>query len=242
VSDVTPIALVTGGAKGIGAACCRALAGEGFRVAVHHRSSGAAAEELVAKLPDAFGVCADLAEPEAIDALVRELKERAGRIDVLVNNAGHNVNAPMATMKLADYDAVQSVARGTWYLTKQVVRRFMLRQRSGRIIQISSVVGHTGNPGQIPYTMVKAGLDALTKSLGQEVAERGIFVNAVAPGFIETDMTAELPAEVRDAILARIPLGRMGSPEDVAEAVRWLATAAPYVQGSVLHVNGGMHG
>ncbi|MBW2445182.1 MAG: 3-oxoacyl-ACP reductase FabG [Deltaproteobacteria bacterium] len=242
MSDVTPIALVTGGAKGIGAACCRALAGEGFRVAVHHRSSGAAAEELVAKLPDAFGVCADLAEPEAIDALVRELKERAGRIDVLVNNAGHNVNAPMATMKLADYDAVQSVARGTWYLTKQVVRRFMLRQRSGRIIQISSVVGHTGNPGQIPYTMVKAGLDALTKSLGQEVAERGIFVNAVAPGFIETDMTAELPAEVRDAILARIPLGRMGSPEDVAEAVRWLATAAPYVQGSVLHVNGGMHG
>jgi len=242
VSDVTPIALVTGGAKGIGAACCRALAGEGFRVAVHHRSSGAAAEELVAKLPDAFGVCADLAEPEAIDALVRELKERAGRIDVLVNNAGHNVNAPMATMKLADYDAVQSVARGTWYLTKQVVRRFMLRQRSGRIIQISSVVGHTGNPGQIPYTMVKAGLDALTKSLGQEVAERGIFVNAVAPGFIETDMTAELPAEVRDAILARVPLGRMGSPEDVAEAVRWLATAAPYVQGSVLHVNGGMHG
>ncbi|MBW2314745.1 MAG: 3-oxoacyl-ACP reductase FabG [Deltaproteobacteria bacterium] len=242
MSDVTPIALVTGGAKGIGAACCRALAGEGFRVAVHHRSSGAAAEELVAKLPDAFGVCADLAEPEAIDALVRELKERAGRIDVLVNNAGHNVNAPMATMKLADYDAVQSVARGTWYLTKQVVRRFMLRQRSGRIIQISSVVGHTGNPGQIPYTMVKAGLDALTKSLGQEVAERGIFVNAVAPGFIETDMTAELPAEVRDAILARVPLGRMGSPEDVAEAVRWLATAAPYVQGSVLHVNGGMHG
>ena len=242
MSDVTPIALVTGGAKGIGAACCRALAGEGFRVAVHYRSSGAAAEELVAKLPDAFGVCADLAEPEAIDALVRELKERAGRIDVLVNNAGHNVNAPMATMKLADYDAVQSVARGTWYLTKQVVRRFMLRQSSGRIIQISSVVGHTGNPGQIPYAMVKAGLDALTKSLGQEVAERGIFVNAVAPGFIETEMTAELPAEVRDAILARVPLGRMGSPEDVAEAVRWLATAAPYVQGSVLHVNGGMHG
>ena len=242
MTSETPVALVTGGAKGIGAACCRALSGEGFRVAVHHRSSGAAAEELVAKLPDAFAVRADLAEPEEIDALVKELKATAGRVDVLVNNAGHNVNAAMATMKLADYDAVQSVARGAWYLTKQVVRRFMLRQGGGRIIQISSVVGHTGNPGQVPYTMVKAGLDAMTKSLAQEVASRGILVNAVAPGFIETDMTADLPAEVRDAIVARVPLGRMGSPEDVAEAVRWLAVAAPYVNGTVLHVNGGLHG
>jgi 3-oxoacyl-[acyl-carrier protein] reductase len=104
------------------------------------------------------------------------------------------------------------------------------------------VVGHTGNAGQIPYTMVKAGLDALTKSLAQEVAERGILVNAVAPGFIETDMTGELPAEVREAILARVPLGRMGAPEEVAEAVRWLAVSAPYVHGAVLHVNGGLHG
>jgi 3-oxoacyl-[acyl-carrier protein] reductase len=237
-----PVALVTGGAKGIGAACCRALAGEGFRIAVHHRSSGAAAEKLVAELPDAFAVRADLADPESIDALVRELKSEAGRVDVLVNNAGYNVNAPMVTMKLEDYDAVQAVARGTWYLTKQIVRRFMLRQRSGRIVQISSVVGHTGNPGQVPYTMVKAGLDALTKSLGQEVAERGIRVNSVAPGFIETDMTAELPDEVRDAILARVPLGRMGTPEEVAEAVRWLAVSAPYVHGTVIHVNGGLHG
>jgi 3-oxoacyl-[acyl-carrier protein] reductase len=148
----------------------------------------------------------------------------------------------MVTMKLADYDAVQAVARGTWYLTKQVVRRFMLRQGGGRIIQISSVVGHTGNAGQVPYTMVKAGLDALTKSLAREVAERGILVNAVAPGFIETDMTGVLPAEVREAILARVPLGRMGRPEEVAEAVRWLAVSAPYVHGAVLHVNGGLHG
>ena len=237
-----PVALVTGGGKGIGAACCRALAGEGFRVAVHHRSSANAAEELAAKLPDAFSVRADLADPEAIDALVAALGERVGRVDVLVNNAGHNVNKPMATMKLDEYDAVHAVARGTWYLTKRVVRRFMLRQHSGRIIQISSVVGHTGNAGQIPYTMVKAGLDALTKSLGQELGDRGILVNAVAPGFVETDMTADLPAELREAILARIPLGRLGAPADVAEAVRWLATSAPYVHGAVLHVNGGLHG
>lgn len=242
MSGETPVALVTGGAKGIGAACCRALAAEGFRVAVHHRRSAAAAEELVAKLPDAFALRADLSVPDEIDGLVRELKATAGRLDVLVNNAGHNVNAPIATMKLEDYDAVAAVARGTWYLTKLVVRRFMLRQGGGRIVQISSVVGQTGNAGQIPYTMVKAGLDALTKSLAREVASRGILVNAVAPGFIETDMTAELPAELRDGILAGVPLGRLGSPEEVAEAVRWLAVSAPYVHGAVIPVNGGLYG
>ena len=211
-------------------------------MAVHHRRSAAAAEELVAKLPDAFALRADLSVPDEIDGLVRELKATAGRLDVLVNNAGHNVNAPIATMKLEDYDAVAAVARGTWYLTKLVVRRFMLRQGGGRIVQISSVVGQTGNAGQIPYTMVKAGLDALTKSLAREVASRGILVNAVAPGFIETDMTAELPAELRDGILAGVPLGRLGSPEEVAEAVRWLAVSAPYVHGAVIPVNGGLYG
>ncbi len=130
---------------------------------------------------------------------------------MLVNNAGYNVNGLLPAMKLDDYDAVAAMARGTWYLTKLVLRRFMLRQGSGRIINISSVVGHTGNPGQVPYTMVKAGLDALTKSLAQELAGRPILVNSVAPGFIDTEMTQELPAAAREAILARIPLGRMGA-------------------------------
>ena len=192
-------------------------------------------------LPGAFLVRADLAAPEQIDALVAELKERAGRVDVLVNNAGYNVNAPMLTMKLDDYDAVAGVARGTWYLTKLVLRRFMFRS-GGRIINVSSVVGHTGNPGQIPYTMVKAGLDAFTKSLAQELAGRDVLVNSVAPGFIETEMTAELPAEVQQAILARIPMQRMGRPEEVADAVAWLATRASYVNGGVIHVNGGLFG
>lgn len=236
------VALVTGAGTGIGAACARGLGEAGFRVAVHYRRSEGPAKELAEKLPDAFLLRADLAVPEEIDALVAELKEKAGRVDVLVNNAGVNVNGPMPSMKLADYDAVAAVSRGTWYLTKLVLRRFMLRQPSGRIINISSVVGHTGNRGQAPYTMAKAGLDAMTRSLAQELAGRPILVNSVAPGFIETEMTAELPEEIRAAILARVPLGRLGTPEEVAEAVVWLATRATYVNGTVLHVNGGMYG
>lgn len=238
----SPIALVTGGGTGIGAACCRALAAEGFRVAVHYRSSRAGAEELVSKLPDAFAVQADLCDPASIDALVKGLKEDVGRVDVLVNNAGDNRNGPMPSMKLEDYDAVASVARGTWYLTKLLLRRFMLRQEGARIINITSVVGHTGNRGQAPYTMAKAGLDAMTKSLAKELAGRPILVNSVAPGFIETEMTAELPAEIREGILGQVPLGRMGTPEEVAEVVAWLATRGHYVHGTVIHVNGGMYG
>jgi 3-oxoacyl-[acyl-carrier protein] reductase len=236
------VALVTGAGTGIGAACARALGAEGFRVAVHYRSSEAAARELVAKLPDALAVKADLAHSEEIDALIAGLKQEAGRIDVLVNNAGYNVNAPLPLMKLDDYDSVAAVARGTWYLTKLVLRRFMLRQDGGRIVNISSVVGHTGNRGQSPYTMMKAGFDALTKSLAQELAGRPILVNSVSPGFIETEMTAALPEEIRQAIIARIPQGRLGTPEEVAEVVCWLATRASYVNGSVIHVNGGMYG
>jgi 3-oxoacyl-[acyl-carrier protein] reductase len=236
------VALVTGAGTGIGAACAAALGAAGFRVVVHYRSSEAQAREVAAKLQGALLVKADLAAPEQLDALVAELKERAGRVDVLVNNAGYNVNGLVPAMKLEDYDAVAAMARGTWYLTKLVLRRFMLRQGSGRIINVTSVVGHTGNPGQAPYTMVKAGLDAFTKSLAQELAGRPILVNSVAPGFIDTEMTQELPEPVRAAILARIPLGRMGSAEEVAEVVSWLATGASYVNGTVIHVNGGMFG
>lgn len=236
------VALVTGGGTGIGAACCRALAAEGFRVVVHHRASRAEAEKLAGELGDALALGADLASSEAVDALVAELKERVGRVDVLVNNAGAVANAPMPVMKLEAYDAVAGVVRGTWYLTKLVLRRFMLRQEGGRIINISSVVGHTGNRGQSAYTMAKAGLDALTKSLAHELAGRPILVNSVAPGFIASGMTESLPEEARREILARIPLGRIGAPEEVADAVAWLATRASYVNGTVVHVNGGLYG
>jgi 3-oxoacyl-[acyl-carrier protein] reductase len=237
-----PVALVTGGGTGIGAACCRALAAEGFRVGVHYRSSEEPARKLASELGDAFAVRADLCVPEEVDALVVELKEQAGRVDVLVNNAGFNVNAPMLAMKIEEFDSVADMSRGAWYLTKLVLRRFMLRKKTGRIINISSVVGHTGNPGQIPYTMVKAGLDAFTKSLAFELAGRDILVNSVAPGFIDTDMTAELPEEVKGAILMRVPQQRMGTPEEVADVVAFLATRGSYVNGSVIHVNGGMFG
>lgn len=236
------VAIVTGGATGIGAACCRRLAQEGYRIGLHFRSSEEKAQKLAAELPGAFLLCADLAKSAEIDAMIKQIKDAAGRVDVLVNNAGFNVNAPMLSMKLDDYDRVAAVARGTWYLSKLILRRFMFRKSVGRIVNISSVVGHTGNPGQIPYTMVKAGLDAFTKSLAQELSGREILVNSVAPGFIDTEMTEVLPEEVRSAILARIPQGRMGSAEEVADVVAFLATRASYVNGSVIHVNGGMYG
>jgi len=240
--DARPVALVTGAGTGIGAACARALAAEGFRVGVHYRSSEEKASKLAAGLDGAFLASGDIADPEQVDALVKQLKEDAGRIDVLVNNAGANVNAPLLTMKLEDYDAVAGLARGTWYLTKLVLRRFMLRAGAGRVINVSSVVGHTGNAGQIPYTMVKAGLDAFTKSLAQELAGREVLVNSVAPGFIDTDMTDDLADDVKQLVLTRIPQDRLGHPEEVAEVVAFLATRGSYVNGSVIHVNGGMYG
>jgi 3-oxoacyl-[acyl-carrier protein] reductase len=237
-----PVALVTGGGTGIGAACCRRLAAEGFRVGIHYRSSEEKAQKLSAELEGSFTIKADLMDSETLDGLVKELKSAAGRVDVLVNNAGYNVNAPMLAMNLDQYDAVASVARGTWYLTKLVLRRFMMRKGSGRIINISSVVGHTGNAGQIPYTMVKAGLDAFTKSLSAELAGRDILVNSIAPGFVETEMTDELPEEIQQQILAKIPLGRVADADEIADVVAFLATRGSYIQGSVLHVNGGMYG
>jgi 3-oxoacyl-[acyl-carrier protein] reductase len=218
------------------------LAAEGFRVGIHYRSSEEKAQKLLAELPDSFAVSADLAEPESIDAMVKELKQAAGRVDVLVNNAGFNINAPILMMNVEQYDSVAALARGTWYLSKMILRRFMLRKGSGRIVNISSVVGHTGNPGQVPYTMVKAGLDAFTKSLAQELAGRDILINSVAPGFIDTEMTEELSDEVKQSILARIPQGRMGTAEEVADVVAYLATRATYINGTVVHVNGGMYG
>lgn len=237
-----PVALVTGGGTGIGAACVRALAAEGFYVGIHYRKSAAGAQALLDEIGDGFLIQADLTLIDQIDAMVGTLKDKAGRLDVLVNNAGQSINADIITMKVEQFDEQRAMTRGVWYLTKRILRQFMMRGASGHIINISSVVGHTGNPGQIAYTMEKAALDAFTKSLAQEMAGRNILINSVAPGFIETDMTGELPAEVRDRILANIPLGRIGKPEEIADVVAFLAKKGSYINGSVIHVNGGLYG
>ncbi len=236
------VAVVTGGGTGIGAACVRELAARGFRVGIHYRSSGAAAASLLEEIGDGFLLAADLADIDQVEAMTERLKQKTDRLDVLVNNAGVSLDADMQRMRIEQFDAQRSTLRGAWYLTKRVLRLFMLRADSGRIINISSVVGHTGNGGQIPYAMEKAALDALTKSLAQELRGRNILVNSVAPGFIATQMTARLSEEVRAGILGRVPLGRMGRPEEVAEVVGFLSEAGSYITGAVIHVNGGLYG
>lgn len=236
------LALVTGGATGIGAACCRALAGVGMTIAIHHRTSAAAAEALRQELgPEAFLVQADLATAQGVDALYEEMRARGG-LDVLVNNAGATVDAPLFSARLEDFDRlVATNMRSTWYLTKRLAR-LMMRRKAGRIINISSVVGSTGNPGQSIYGMTKAALDNFTRTAALELADYGILVNAVAPGFIQTAMTEVLAPEIREGILSRVPLKRMGTPEEVAAMVRFLAVEATYCTGTTFHVNGGMYG
>jgi 3-oxoacyl-[acyl-carrier protein] reductase len=236
------VAIVTGAATGIGAACVRALDARGFTVGIHYRQSEVAARELLAEVGRGFLLQGDLKRTEDIDAMVEEIKAVAGGVDVLVHNAGFSVNMDINSMRLEQFDEQRLLTRGVWYLTKRVLRQFMLRRNQGRIISISSVVGHTGNGGQIPYTMEKAALDAFTKSLSKELEGREILVNAVAPGFIATEMTASLPEGVQERIMANIPLKRMGRPEEVAEAVAFLAAGATYITGSVIHVNGGLYG
>ena len=238
----TPVAIVTGGGTGIGAACCEALAREGFRIGIHYRRSETDARAVLSRVGEGFLLKADLADVDDVETMVASIKKEAGRVDVLVNNAGISVNNDINAMRIEEFDLQRSTLRGTWYLTKRILRLFMLRTGKGRIINISSVVGHTGNKWQIPYTMEKAALDALTKSLTRELQGREILVNSVAPGFIDTAMTAELSDEVRQGIAQNIPLGRMGRPEEVADVVAFLACRGTYVTGSVIHVNGGLYG
>jgi 3-oxoacyl-[acyl-carrier protein] reductase len=236
------VALVTGGATGIGAACCRALSQAGLAVGIHHRTSAAAAQALQEELGEnTFLVSADLSTTEGVDAVYEVMRQRGG-LEVLVNNAGATADAPLFSARLEDFDRVVATnMRSTWYLTKRLAR-LMMRQRSGRIINISSVVGSTGNPGQSVYGMTKAAIDNFTRTAAAELADYGILVNAVAPGFIETAMTQVLPEEIREGILARVPLKRMGTPQEVAAMVRFLALEATYCTGTTFHVNGGMYG
>lgn len=241
-----PVALVTGGGTGIGAACCRALGREGFRVAINYLGDKdeEGAKTVLSELGDGLLLQADLTDLDQVEEMLARLKDKdtAGRVDVLVNNAGISINADINSMKIEQFDAQRSLMRGVWYLVKRVLRLFMLRRNSGRIINISSIVGFTGNGGQIPYTMEKAAIVAFTKSLARELSGRDILVNSVAPGFVETAMTESLPEEIRRRTLADIPLGRMCRPDEIADVVAFLATRGSYITGSVIHVNGGLYG
>jgi 3-oxoacyl-[acyl-carrier protein] reductase len=235
------IALVTGGAGGIGQACCTFLNEAGFKVGIHYRSNDDAAKALQAKLPGSFLVKADLATSEGVDSVYDKLKEMGG-IYVLVNNAGMTADAPLMRAKLSDFDSSVAVnMKSTWYLTKRL-SKMMARKKEGRIINVSSVIGSTGNSGQTVYGMTKAAIDNFTKSAAMELAHYNILVNSIAPGFIETPMTENLPLEEKEKIMERIPLKRMGRPEDIAKVVRFLATEGDYCTGSIFHINGGMYG
>lgn len=238
-----PIAIVSGGATGIGAACCMALSAEGFRVGIHCIDAVEnQAKELLINIGDGFIIKADLADIDQIEQMVQGIKNYGDRVDVLVNNAGISVNNDINVMKIEEFDLQRAIMRGTWFLTKRILRLFMIRQNYGRIINISSVVGHMGNRGQIPYTMEKAALDAFTKSLSKELWGRNILVNSVAPGFIDTTMTQNLPDQVKERVLSNIPLARFGRPEEIADTVVFLAKRASYITGTVIHVNGGLYG
>ncbi len=249
MSDAKPlagrVAIVTGGSRGIGLASARLLAEGGASVVVSGRDAArleAATRELEATGAAVLGVAADAVRREDVERLVEAARERFGRLDVLVNNAGMTRDQLLVRMKDDDWDQVLATnLRGVFLMTR-AVGKVMMRQRSGRIINISSTAGAMGNAGQVNYSAAKAGVIGLTKAAARELAHWNILVNAVAPGLIETDMTASLPAEAREALLGQVPLKRIGVARDVAEVVRFLAgDGAAYITGQTIHVNGGLY-
>jgi 3-oxoacyl-[acyl-carrier protein] reductase len=238
------VALVTGASRGIGRAIAIRLAAQGALILAAARGDNAAGtvQEIQAAGGRAEVLSLDVTDPAAIEAAVTSALERHSRLDILVNNAGITRDQLMLRLKRDDWDAVLATNLTSAYMLTQAVLKPMIRQRTGRIICISSVVGQSGNPGQANYAASKAGLIGFAKSVALEVASRNITVNVVAPGMIATDMTGVLPEKTREALVARIPLGRLGAPEDVAAAVCFLASdEAAYITGQVLAVNGGMY-
>ncbi|MCI3919062.1 3-oxoacyl-ACP reductase FabG [Paenibacillus sp. TRM 82003] len=240
------VALVTGASRGIGRAIALELASNGADVVVNYAGNEAAALEVVAAIEamgrNAYAVKGNVAISSEVEAMVSGAMERFGKIDILVNNAGITRDNLLMRMKEEEFDDVIATNLKGVFNGIKAVTRPMMKQRSGRIINISSVVGAVGNPGQANYVAAKAGVIGMTKSVAKELASRGITVNCVAPGFIGTDMTDKLTDEMKDALLKQIPLGTLGSPEHIAKAVRFLASEdAAYMTGQTLHVDGGMY-
>ncbi len=236
------IALVTGSSRGIGAACARKFTECGYRVAIHCGNSRAQAEALQAELPESHVFQADLSDPAACENLIKEVKEVMGGIDVLVNNAGMSIDQVITFAKPEDFDRLLSVNVRSVFLLTKLASKLMIRKKSGVILNLSSVVGYQGNAGQSMYAATKSAITGFTKSVAQDLAPFGIRCNCIAPGFIETDMTMALDPKVQESILARIPMKRLGTPQDIANAAAFLASDdAAYITGTSLHVNGGMY-
>ena len=238
------VVVITGGATGIGKAMADRFGAEGAKVIISARRENRlqeAVKDLTDKGVDArYKVC-DVSKLEDVKALADYAWDEFGHVDVLVNNAGITRDGLLVRMKTADWDAVLDTNLKGAFLCTRAVAKIMMKQRYGRIINIASVVGVTGNAGQANYSASKAGIIGFTKTTARELASRGVTVNAVAPGFIETDMTASLPEKAKTAMMAQIPMGRIGKPEDVAAAIGFLASdSAMYITGQVIHVNGGM--
>ena len=238
-------ALVTGASRGIGRAVALKLASEGAKVALNFAGNEAAANAVCEEIKSAGGqailVKADVSDEAAVQQMVQTVAEAFGRIDILVYNAGITRDGLLARMKEEDWDAVLSTNLKGVFLTTKAATKLMMKQRAGRIVNMASVVGVTGNAGQANYSAAKAGVIGFTKTIAKELASRGITANAVAPGFIDTDMTSALSDKAKEAALSGIPLGRMGTPEDIAAAVLFLVSdQASYITGQVLNVDGGM--
>lgn len=240
----TAVALVTGASRGIGQAIAMKLAQDGFHVVCVARSEDKL-KAVVAAIKDAGGQasqrCCDLADAGSVEALIKDTAKDMGRLDVLVNNAGITKDGLILRMKDADWDLVLNVNLKAVFVACRAAAKVMSRARKGRIINITSIVGLTGNAGQVNYASAKAGMIGLTKSLAKELGKRSVTVNAVAPGYIETDMTAGLSDDLKTEMLKQIPLNRLGSGDDIAAAVSFLASdGASYITGEVLRVDGGM--